>query len=210
MITNGGGAPNVVPDDCEVWYFVRSPERDQVEELTDRVRRIAEGAALMTETSVSENFISGAYNMLPNQVISRLMGEVLDDLGPMEFDESDHAWGKVVVEQYPIQARERALRNRDMDPALAVQGLFDDVTPYQDGGESGAGSTDATSFSWIAPTAQFRTACFALGAPGHSWANTSTSGSPIGHKGMMRAAEGMAISAARLIANPLATASRKG
>ncbi|HWV24021.1 MAG TPA: amidohydrolase, partial [Thermomicrobiales bacterium] len=49
VITNGGGAPNVVPDDCEVWYFIRSPERSQVEELTERVKKIAQGAALMTE-----------------------------------------------------------------------------------------------------------------------------------------------------------------
>ena len=69
VITNGGGAPNVVPDDAEVWYFIRSPERHQVDELTERVRNIAQGAALMTETTVEERFLSGTYNMLPNQVI---------------------------------------------------------------------------------------------------------------------------------------------
>ncbi|MCO5176747.1 MAG: amidohydrolase, partial [Thermomicrobiales bacterium] len=51
VITNGGGAPNVVPDEAEVWYFVRAPEREQVEAITARVRKIAEGATLMTETT---------------------------------------------------------------------------------------------------------------------------------------------------------------
>lgn len=199
VITNGGGAPNVVPDDCEVWYFVRSPERDQVEELTDRVRKVAQGAALMTETTVTENFIAGAYNMLPNHVISHLMAEVLGELGPIEFDQADYAWGTVVAEQYPIEAREKALRNRHLPPELATQGLLGEVTPMRESEEGGAGSTDVADVSWITPTAQFRTTCFALGAPGHSWANTSTSGSPIGHKGMLHAAKGMAISAFRLI-----------
>ena len=202
VITNGGGAPNVVPDDCEVWYFVRSPQRDQVEELTDRVRKIAEGAALMTETTVTENFISGAYNMLPNMVISRVMADVLDELGPMDFDESDYAWGQGVVDQYPIEARERSLINRHMPKELAAKGLYADVTPMRESEEGGAGSTDVSDVSWITPTAQFRTACFALGAPGHSWANTSTAGGPIGHKGMLHAAKGMAISASRLIDDP--------
>ncbi|MEJ7838627.1 MAG: amidohydrolase, partial [Thermomicrobiales bacterium] len=80
VITHGGGAPNVVPDDAEVWYFVRAPERHQVEELTDRVRKIAEGAAMMTETTMSENFISGAYNLLPNMTLTRHMDRVLSDL----------------------------------------------------------------------------------------------------------------------------------
>jgi aminobenzoyl-glutamate utilization protein B len=202
VITNGGGAPNVVPDDCEVWYFVRSPERDQVEELTERVRKIAEGAALMTETTVTENFIAGAYNMLPNMVISRIMGDVLEELGDMPFDESDYAWGLGVAEQYPRESREAALRKRHLPAELAEHGLYASFTPMPENEEGGAGSTDVSDVSWITPTAQFRTTCFALGAPGHSWANTSTSGSSIGHKGMIHAAKGMAISAARLIDDP--------
>ena len=55
VITNGGGAPNVVPDDAEVWYFIRSPERHQVDELIERVRKVAEGAAMMTETTLEDN-----------------------------------------------------------------------------------------------------------------------------------------------------------
>ncbi|MCC6704946.1 MAG: amidohydrolase, partial [Thermomicrobiales bacterium] len=152
VITNGGGAPNVVPDDCEVWYFVRSPERDQVEELTDRVRKIAEGAALMTETVVSENFIAGAYNMLPNQVISRIMAQVLDELGSMPFDEADYAWGQAVVDQYPIESRERALVNRHLPAELAKQGLYAEVTPMRENEAGGAGSTDVADVSWITPT----------------------------------------------------------
>ncbi len=202
VITNGGGAPNVVPDDCEVWYFIRAPERYQVEELTERVRNIANGAALMTETKVTENFVSGAYNMLPNKVITRQMGKVLADLGPIAFDDEEYAYGKAVATQYPAKLRGGLLEKRHMPASIVNDGLSAEVWPVRNAGEVGSGSTDVADVSWITPTSQFRTTCFALGVPGHSWANTSTGGVSIGHKGMLHAAKGMALTAAEFLLDP--------
>ena len=202
VITNGGGAPNVVPDDAEVWYFVRAPERHQVEELTDRVRKIAQGAAMMTETTMEENFISGAYNMLPNKVITRKMGDVLQSLGEIAFTEEEYGYGKRVADQYPEELRKGILAKRHLPTDIVNDGLSATVWPMRDAGEVGSGSTDVADVSWVTPTSQFRTTCFALGVPGHSWANTSTSGVSIGHKGMLHAAKGMAITAAEFILDP--------
>jgi aminobenzoyl-glutamate utilization protein B len=202
VITKGGGAPNVVPDDAEVWYFVRAPERDQVEELTDRVRKIAEGAALMTETTVTEEFISGAYNLLPNMTITHHMDQVLQELGPIPFDEEDYAYAKAVASQYPESARANALSKRKLPTSIVNDGLSAEPWPILDEGELGSGSTDVADVSWIAPTGQIRTTCFALGVPGHSWANTATGGVGIGRKGMLHAAKGMAIAAADFILDP--------
>jgi len=202
VITNGGGAPNVVPDDCEVWYFIRAPERYQVEELTERVRNIAHGAALMTETKVTENFVSGAYNMLPNKGITRQMGQVLADLGPIAFDDDEYAYGKAVAAQYPEKLRSGLLEKRHLPTSIVNDGLSAEVWPVCDAGEVGSGSTDVADVSWITPTSQFRTTCFALGVPGHSWANTSTGGVSIGHKGMLHAAKGMALTATGFILDP--------
>ncbi|HYI24742.1 MAG TPA: peptidase dimerization domain-containing protein, partial [Thermomicrobiales bacterium] len=202
VITHGGGAPNVVPDDCEVWYFIRSPERYQVDELTERVRKIAQGAAMMTETTLEENFISGAYNMLPNTVMSREMAAILEELGPIAFDEEDYAYGRAVAAQYPENLRVSNLVKRHHPADIANDGLLAAPSPMRDAGELGSGSTDVADVSWITPTAQFRTTCFALGVPGHSWANTATGGVGIGHKGMIHAAKGMALTATRLIDDP--------
>jgi aminobenzoyl-glutamate utilization protein B len=202
VITNGGGAPNVVPDDAEVWYFIRSPERYQVDELTERVRKIAQGAAMMTETRMEENFIAGAYNMLPNKVITGKMGEILESLGPIEFTEDEYAYGKAVAQQYPEELRAGILRKRRLPESIVDDGLSAEFWPMRDEGELGSGSTDVADVSWITPTAQFRTTCFALGVPGHSWANTSTGGVSIGHKGMLHAARGMAITGAEFILDP--------
>jgi len=202
VITNGGGAPNVVPDDAEVWYFIRSTERSHVEELTARVRKIAQGAALMTETTLEENFLSGAYNMLSNSVISERMMQVLEELGPIEFTEEEIAFGKTIEESFPESLRKTILQSDNLPLSLLGQGLSGDVWPIRDAGKVMPGSTDVSDVSWITPTSQLTTACFALAVPGHSWGITATSGMSIGQKGMLHAAKGMAITAADFILDP--------
>jgi len=202
VITNGGGAPNVVPDDCEVWYFIRSPERYQVEELTERVRNIAKGAALMTETTVEENFLSGAYNMLSNKVISERMLKVLEELGPIAFTGEEIAYAKTIEASYPESFRRDVLKSDDLPESLLGQGLSGDVWPIRDAGKVMPGSTDVSDVSWITPTSQVTTTCWSVGVPGHSWAITAAGGMSIGHKGMVHAAKVMAITAADFILDP--------
>jgi aminobenzoyl-glutamate utilization protein B len=202
VITNGGGAPNVVPDDAEVWYFIRSPERYQVDELTERVRKIAQGAAMMTETTLEENFVAGAYNVLPNNVLSDHMMTVLEELGPIEFTDEERAYGKTIAEQFSPDLRAFLLQQEKLPAELIESGLNGDVWPIRDRGECMPGSTDVADVSWITPTAQITTTTWALGIPGHSWAVTATGAMSIGHKGMIHAAKTMAITAADAILNP--------
>ncbi|HEU0164746.1 MAG TPA: amidohydrolase [Thermomicrobiales bacterium] len=202
VITNGGGAPNVVPDDCEVWYFVRSPERAQVDELTERVRNIAKGAALMTETTMTENFLSGAYNMLTNMTLSDQMIEVLEELGPLEFTEEEITYAKTIAGAFPEELRRGILKSEHLPESMISAGLDGNVWPIRDAGQVMPGSTDVSDVSWITPTSQITTACFPLAVPGHSWAITATSGNSIGHKGMIHAAKAMAMVASDLITDP--------
>ncbi len=202
VITNGGGAPNVVPDDAEVWYFIRSPERYQVDELTERVRKIAQGAAMMTETTLEENFVAGAYNVLPNDVLSDHLMTVLEELGPIEFTDEEKAYGKTVADQFSPDLRAFLLEQEKLPAELIETGLNGDVWPIRDRGECMPGSTDVADVSWITPTAQITTTTWALGIPGHSWAVTATGAMSIGHKGMLHAARTMAITAADAILNP--------
>ena len=202
VITNGGGAPNVVPDDCEVWYFIRSPERYQVEELTARVRKIAEGAALMTETVMEEHFTSGTYNLLYNDVIGDHLMEVLEELGPIAFTDEEHAFAKTIADSFPRELRANLLSKSKLPAELIDQGLSGEVWPMRDRDEVGSGSTDVSDVSWITPTGQVTTATWALGIPGHSWAVTATGAMSIGHKGMLHAAKALAICAADFICDP--------
>jgi aminobenzoyl-glutamate utilization protein B len=209
VITNGGGAPNVVPDDCEVWYFVRSPERHQVNELTDRIRRIAEGAALMTETTVEENFISGIYNLLPNKPLIDQMMSALEDLGPIDFTAEEREFAQAIAKTYPEDLRKGVLAAQRLPESLLDEGVTGDVFPTRGEGETMMAGTDVADVSWVVPTGQVTTACFPLGVPGHSWANTATAGMSIGHKGMIHAAKAMAVTAANLIQQPELIAAAK-
>jgi aminobenzoyl-glutamate utilization protein B len=202
VITNGGGAPNVVPDEAEVWYFLRAPERFQVEEITARVRKIAEGAAMMTETTMQENFVAGAYNTLPNMAMVRVMEGVMESLGDVEFTDEEYAFGKRVAEQYPLELRRAMIEKKDFPEDAIEQGLWATYRPAHNEGEVMPGSTDVADVSWITPTGQIGTTCWAFGVPGHSWANTATGGVSIGHKGMIHAAKGMALTAAKYILDP--------
>ncbi|HEV2527649.1 MAG TPA: amidohydrolase [Thermomicrobiales bacterium] len=202
VITNGGGAPNVVPDEAEVWYFVRAPERWQVEELTERVRNVARGAALMTETKMTEVFVSGAYNMLTNRVLSDQLMSALDRLGPMEFDEDEIEYAKTISGAFPDELRKGVLRADSLPESLMNEGLSGDVWPIRDADKVLPGSTDVSDVSWIAPTSQVTTACWPLAIPGHSWAITATTGHSIGMKGMVHAAKAMALTATDLYLDP--------
>jgi aminobenzoyl-glutamate utilization protein B len=202
VITNGGGAPNVVPDDCEVWYFIRSPERHQVNDLTERVRNIARGAALMTGTTMSENFISGIYNLLPNKVMVDQMEENLRAIGPIDFTPEEKAFAQEIASAYPLETRESILKAEHLPASLASEGITGEIYPTLDFNQLMMGGTDVADISWITPTVQMTSACFPLGVPGHSWANTATAGMSIGHKGLIFAAKAMALTAADFVLNP--------
>ena len=202
VITNGGGAPNVVPDEAEVWYFIRSPERYQVDELTVRVRKVAEGAALMTETELTEIFQAGAYNMLTNQVLADRMQAVIEELGPIEFEDAERDYARTIAEAFPESLRLALLKMSKEPAAWLDAGLPDRTLPIRDRGETMSGSTDVSDVSWNTPTAQFSTTCFPLATPGHSWAITSTGGMSIGHKGMIHAAKVLSIVCAELFEQP--------
>ncbi|MGB3329335.1 MAG: hypothetical protein WBA46_10305, partial [Thermomicrobiales bacterium] len=195
VITNGGGAPNVVPDDAEVWYFLRAPWRYQLDEITERVHKIAEGAALMTETTLEEKFLSGTYNMLPNTVVGDRLDAALQALGPIEFTPEEYDFAKTIVSAFPESQRAASLAHRGLPADLIDAGLSGAVWPPQGAGEVGSGSTDVSDVSWNTPTAEINTATWALGIPGHSWAVTATGGMSIGHKGMVHAAKAMAVAA---------------
>ncbi|NNC00826.1 peptidase dimerization domain-containing protein, partial [Corallococcus exiguus] len=94
-ITNSGGnAPNVVQAFAESLYLVRSPQIDDVQRLFERVKKIAEGAALMTETSVAVQITDATSNVLPNRALQEAMYDNMRRLGPPAFDATDIAFAQ--------------------------------------------------------------------------------------------------------------------
>lgn len=216
VITDGGRLPNVVPETAEVWYFVRAHERDELDSVVDRLGKIAEGAALMTETSYTRTFRGACSNVLNNHVLADAQYENLQEIGPIEFTQEEVDYAARVNSAFPEEDAREVFDSfripsewRDRVDGVRGAPLVGANYPAWDEDHIGTGSTDVGDVSWIAPLSMLRTACFATAAPGHSWAIVATAGTSIGHKGMMHAAKTMAATAYDLYTCPdLLTAAR--
>lgn len=191
-ITNSGGrAPNVVQAYAAVRYLVRASELDEMMLLVERVRKIAEGAALMTETTMTHRVVAGDANLIGNAPLEELMHAELERLGPPVFDDSDRILAEQIRETLTQQEIRAAFTRFGVEPRMELP-LCDFIVPLTQGKGQGVGSTDVGTVSWVVPTVQLRGATYAIGTPGHSWQLVSQGQSGIAHKGMIHAAKVMA------------------
>ena len=207
VITNGGDAPNIVPAEAEVHYFVRAPERHQVEELYARLINVAKGATLMTETTMEIDFISGMYNTMYTNVVSDVISNSMKLVGAPRFNKEDITFANELKKSIPKDALDGYYRlippeMKEMAKAILSQPLNKIIIPPLGKGKVMPGSTVVSEVSWVIPLGEFGTACEIMGSPGHSWQNVATSGMSIGHKGMLTAAKILAVSALDFMKNP--------
>ncbi len=211
-ITNAGGAsPNVVQPEAHVLYMVRSVAVEDSVALQARVDKIAEGAALMTETTYERIFVDGTANTVPNSVLEKLMYEKLLEVGVPEYTEEEYAFAEALKKTYPSNGLLPGLgAQKDAEIARQVSEMSDNgnkalndfVLPFYHGDDFSPGSTDVGDVSWLTPTVQFNTACEPSWVPGHSWQIVSCGASSIGDKGMLYAAKVLALAGIDLFEKP--------
>lgn len=185
IITNGGGAPNVVPDFAEVYMYARHPSMPVLDGIWARILKCAEAGALATETQMKMEIVGSVYNLLPNAPLADLFDRQLKVVGGITYTTEEKTFA------------EKLRQTLALDGALPLGSEAQIQKPMADDG-SGFGSTDVGDVSWIVPTAQFTTATYAPGTPGHSWQSTACAGSSLGRKGMAVAAKTLALSALAL------------
>lgn len=193
-ITNGGGLPNTVPAEAEVWYYVRAPKRSQVNETTKRLMKIAEGAAMMTETKMDFKLLAGCYDVVANHVLGDLLTENMKLTGGPAFDEKDYAYAKEFAQQLEPAARESVMKSYFAPPAVADMELDQEVLDNVDYGKIMPGSTDVGDVSYIAPFAQITAACWPVGISSHTWMSCACTGSSIGMKALIFVSKSLAAS----------------
>ncbi len=191
-ITDGGGEPNIVPPTASVWYYIRSPERDEVEELFERLKKIAEGATLMTETEVEWEFLAACYNTLPNDALGEVILDNLKEAGPPDYTDEDIAFAQELVGTFSKGQKRSVMKGLNAPDEIIKKDLHDEIAETFDKGHVLPGSTDVGDVSWIVPLAQFTTPTWPVGTASHSWQATAASGSGIGYKGMKLAAKTLA------------------
>jgi len=203
IIEKGGEQPNIVPAYASSWYYIRAPERDQVEFIHNWILDIAKGAALMTRTKVKDEFMGGLYNKTPNRVIAELIVGNMREIGLPEYDDEELKFARRLAESItPEMKMDQLRKSKRPGWEKLVDKLMDDEIPDPWGeGETSHGSTDVADVSWQTPTVEFSTATWALGAPGHSWHCAAQSGVGLGHKSLIFAAKAMASTAIDLLMN---------
>ena len=191
ILDAGGVAPNVVQAFAKVRYLIRAATLPELSRLIKRVRKIADGAALMTETRVSSQVISAVSNLLANTPLEQAMQDNLDRLGPPPFDAEDRRGAAAFQATLSEEDIEAAYRRAGV-PVKRDAPLCDAIIPADAKPSGGIGSTDVGDVSWVVPTVQARGATYAVGTPGHSWQLTAQGKMPAAHKGLVHVAKVMA------------------
>ncbi|MCI0524514.1 MAG: amidohydrolase [Acidobacteria bacterium] len=184
IITNGGAAPNIVPDYSEIYMYARHPSMPILDDIWKRIVKCADAGALATETRMEMELVSSVYNELPNEPLANLIDKNLRRVGGVKYSAEEQAFAEKLRQTFSLEG---ALPLGSQEQAQQMEG-----------GVS-SGSTDVSDVSWIVPTSEFRTATYVPGTPGHSWQSTACSGHSIGRKGMVVAAKTLALSTVDLM-----------
>ena len=193
IIIDGGMAPNIVPATAAVRYSVRAPKMDQMQDIVRRLILCAEGAAHMTETTMTYSVKSVMHNMMPNYTMNEIMYENLCQVTPTEFTDEEKKFMDDMVATYAPEAIAAACKQYGFSPAELEHGMRMKPVLYGDKSQCSGGSTDVGDVSYITPTAQFTTACAPIPVSAHTWQSCSCYGTSVGTKGMIRAGEAMAL-----------------
>ncbi len=197
----GGIAPNVVQSRAKVRYLIRARDLVELNALVLRVRKIADGAALMTECSVSSEVISAVSNLLGNTPLEQAMHSNLERLGPPPFTAEDRAFATQIQATLSEADILAAYRREGLAPETGKP-LCDAIVPLGAKGGGMNGSTDVGDVSWKVPTVQAHGATWAIGTPAHSWQVVAQGKMPLAHTGMVHVAKVMAGTALDALRQP--------
>ena len=211
-ITDAGGvSPNVVQPKASVLYMIRSNHVAEAVALQARVDRIAEGAALMTDTAVERKFIDGLADTVSNHSLENVLYRNFQEIGVPEYTPEELDFADRLAQTYSgnehvpgcgaendAGLREEVIRLQKE----AGHAMNDFLCPLYQGEAFNPGSTDVGDVSWLTPTAQIHVAAWPNGCPGHSWQNVSCAGASIGEKAAVCAAKVIAASAVDLFEDP--------
>ena len=190
LLDTGGIAPNVVQAHARVRYSIRARDLPGMNELVARVHKIAQGAALMTETSMEMRIISAVSNILPNTPLEQALHAIMEDLGPPRFDDADEEFAAKIRATLTDKDIASVYYAIGMDPTSRP--LADFIVPLDARRNPLIGSTDVGDVSWVVPTVQVHAPTVAIGTPFHTWQVVAQGKTPAAHKAMVQAAKAMA------------------
>lgn len=186
-IIKGGDVPNVVPEYGKVWIWLRDEKREFVDEMLQRLNKMAEGSAMAADVQAKVTVNGGDWNMLVNLPGERLAQRNFDWLGTLQFTPEEQEFAKAIQRVNKIPEK----------------GLKGEVKPFEENpGPAEGGSTDVADVSWNIPTIHVSVVTAGLGVPWHGWSVVACGGMSIGHKGMIYASKVLAATMVDLFKDP--------
>ena len=185
-IETAGDVVNVVPEHAQIWTRVRENDRGNLNVVYERVKKIAEGAAMMAEVDYSIELISGIYEIQPNRTGAAALLKNMELLGPIDYSKDELKYAKTI--------------QRETDKP--EDGMDADIEPLRETLPAQGGSTDVGDVSQIIPVVRARVTAAPKDVPWHSWAVVACTGMSIGHKGMLFAAKSLSMTMVDLFENP--------
>jgi aminobenzoyl-glutamate utilization protein B len=192
VVTNGGDQPNVVPRNASVWYYLRETTHQDIKRMWDTADRIAQGAALMTDTTVTSRVLGSAWPIHTNKVLAETVQTNIEAVGLPVWSEADVALAKAV--QRELQVPEVGLATA-IRPLRGREAIPDDE-------KRGGGSDDIGDISWTVPTVSLSFPANFEAGPGHNWANAIAMATPIAHKGVIAGAKVQAMTILDVLLRP--------
>ncbi len=191
VITNGGDQPNVVPRNASIWFYFRENDQPHIQELWDIGNKMAEGAALMTNTTWTSRILGTAYPQHFNKTLAETMYANIQRVGLPEWSEADQALARGLQKEL----------GNPTQPGMATK-LAELGKPVPIEENMGGGSDDIGDISWNVPTITLRYPANIPGLPGHNWSSGIASATPIAHKGVVAGAKAQAMTVLDLLTRP--------
>jgi aminobenzoyl-glutamate utilization protein B len=190
VIPDGGDQPNVVPSKASVWYYFRETDYAATKNLWDIGNRVAQGAAMMTDTTWTSTVLGSAMDHHMNKPVAEAMDANIKRVGMPTWDDNDNTLAKAV--QKELAVKEEGLSTKVKE----LEGPVDEKT------RTGGGSDDIGDIQWNMPSVTLRYPANIPNLPGHSFWNAISMATPIAHKGSTAGAKVMAATLLDLFAKP--------
>jgi len=183
VISDGGDQPNVVPSKASVWYYFRERTYPDIKKLFDIGVKMAEAAAMMTDTKYSYEILGSAWPGHFNKPIALAMYENIKMVGLPTWSPEDQLLAKATQIELKAPKIEGLAVKLDTislpSPTGSVNIMGRQLMAM------GGGSDDIADISWSLPTVVLRYPSNIPGLPGHHWSNAISMATPIAHKGIV-------------------------
>ena len=190
VISNGGDQPNVVPPVASVWYYFRELDYERIKEMREIGNSIAQGAALMTNTTVSSRVLGAAWPGHFNKSVAEAVYDNIKQVGLPQWSEADQTLAKAIQKELKVPETGLAAKLRPLREPSAEEI------------RANAGSDDIGDVSWNVPTVTLNYPSNIPNLPGHNWSNAIAMATPIAHKGATAGAKVIAMTMVDLLTRP--------